>query len=156
MLMTNHRLDSSGHGGQVVQSSTQTLQLHPLLLTSRTLNIYIALHFYRGIVKLAQTIQKIRKVLRKSTQPRGIQIRFSYIFGVVHVYNGEVGGSNQLLIRYANCEAQGKGRANGRPRKVTTQRSFIDGGWWMVDILSLMLYIKFGCHHHQKSLNLQD
>ena len=22
--------------------------------------------------------------------------------------------------------------------------SFIDGGWWMVDILSLMLYIKFG------------
>ena len=41
------------------------------------------------------------------------------------------------------CEAQGKGRAKGRPRKVT-QRSFIDGGWWMVDILSLMLYIKFG------------
>jgi len=33
------------------------------------------------------------------------------------------------------------------PRKVT-QRSFIDGGWWMVDILSLMLYTKFGCHHH--------
>ena len=30
-----------------------------------------------------------------------------------------------------NCEAQGKGRARGRPRKVT-QRSFIDGGW-MVD-----------------------
>ena len=30
------------------------------------------------------------------------------------------------------CEAQGKGRAKGRPRKVT-QRSFIDGGWWMVD-----------------------
>ena len=24
----------------------------------------------------------------------------------------------------------------------------MDGGWWMVDILSLMLYIKFGCHHH--------
>ena len=46
-----------------------------------------------------------------------------------------------------NCEAQGKGRAKGRPRKVT-QRSFMDGGWWMVDILSLMLYIKFGCHHH--------
>ena len=42
-----------------------------------------------------------------------------------------------------SCEAQGKGRAKGRPRKVT-QRSFIDGGWWMVDILSLMLYIKFG------------
>ena len=41
------------------------------------------------------------------------------------------------------CEAQGKGRAKGQPRKVT-QRSFIDGGWWMVDILSLMLYIKFG------------
>ena len=41
------------------------------------------------------------------------------------------------------CEAQGKGRAKGRPKKVT-QRSFIDGGWWIVDILSLMLYTKFG------------
>ena len=30
------------------------------------------------------------------------------------------------------CEAQGKGRAKGGPRKVT-QRSFMDGGWWMVD-----------------------
>ena len=32
--------------------------------------------------------------------------------------------------------------------------------WWMVDILSLMLYTKFGCHHHHhrhwKSLNLQN
>jgi len=44
---------------------------------------------------------------------------------------------------FRNCEAQGKGRAKGRPRKVT-QRSFIDCRWWMVDILSLMLYIKFG------------
>ena len=41
------------------------------------------------------------------------------------------------------CEAQGKGRAKGRHRKVT-QRSFIDYRWWMVDILSLMLYTKFG------------
>ena len=23
----------------------------------------------------------------------------------------------------------------------------MDGGWWTVDILSLMLYTKFGCHH---------
>ena len=44
-----------------------------------------------------------------------------------------------------SCEAQGKGSTKGRPSKVT-QRSFIDGGWWVVDILSLMLYIKFGCH----------
>ena len=43
------------------------------------------------------------------------------------------------------CEAQGKGRARGGPRKVT-QRSFMDGGWWMVVYLSLMLYTKFGCH----------
>ena len=43
------------------------------------------------------------------------------------------------------CEAQGKGRARGGPRKVN-QRSLIDGGWWMVDILSLMLYTKVGCH----------
>ena len=45
------------------------------------------------------------------------------------------------------CEAQGKGRARGGPRKVT-QRSFIDGGWWMVDILSLELTLKLvaTCH----------
>ena len=42
------------------------------------------------------------------------------------------------------CEAQGKGRAKGWLRKVT-KRSFIDYRWWMVDILSLMLYTKFGC-----------
>ena len=36
------------------------------------------------------------------------------------------------LASPVNCEAQGKGRAGGRPRKVT-QRSFIDGGWLMVD-----------------------
>ena len=41
------------------------------------------------------------------------------------------------------CEAQGKGRVKGQLRKVT-QRSFIDYRWWMVDILSLMLYTKFG------------
>ena len=46
------------------------------------------------------------------------------------------------------CEAQGKGRARGRPKNVT-QRSFIYYRWWMVDgglvdILSLMLYTKFG------------
>ena len=53
--------------------------------------------------------------------------------------------STLILINKYFCEAQGKGRARGGPRKVT-QRSFIDGGWWMVDILSLMLYTKFGCH----------
>ena len=53
----------------------------------------------------------------------------------------------KLLAVHTFCEAQGKGRARGRPRKVT-QRSFIDGGWWMVVYLSLMLYTKFGCHHH--------
>ena len=36
-----------------------------------------------------------------------------------------------LLGHQNNCEAQGKGRSKGRPRKVT-QRSFIDGGWWVV------------------------
>ena len=44
-----------------------------------------------------------------------------------------------------------EGQIKGRHRKVT-QRSYIDGGWWMVDILSLMVYTKFGCHlpttHH--------
>ena len=37
-----------------------------------------------------------------------------------------------ILLICINCEAQGKGRARGGPRKVT-QRSFMDGGWWMVD-----------------------
>ena len=37
----------------------------------------------------------------------------------------------------------------------------LKGHLWMVDILSLMLYIKFGCHHHhlpstRTSLNLHD
>ena len=55
--------------------------------------------------------------------------------------------TNVNITTRENCEAQGKGRAKGGPRKVT-QRSFMDGGWWMVDILSLMLYIKVGHHHH--------
>ena len=45
-----------------------------------------------------------------------------------------------LTVKYGRfCEAQGKGRARGGPRKVT-ERSFMDGGWWMVVYLSLMLY----------------
>ena len=38
------------------------------------------------------------------------------------------GREEEKLCKY--CEAQGKGRAKGRPRNVT-QRSFIDGGWWI-------------------------
>ena len=46
-----------------------------------------------------------------------------------------VSGSAWLLVgppEATFCEAQGKGRAKGRPRKVT-KRSFIDmdGGWWL-------------------------
>ena len=62
--------------------------------------------------------------------------------------NGDTPESKISDMRY--CEAQGKGRARGGPRKVT-EWSFIDGGWWMVDILSLELYTKVGCHpptHH--------
>ena len=55
---------------------------------------------------------------------------------------------NMIYIRWSlgnsfSCEAQGKGRAKGRPRNVT-KRSFMDGGWWLVVYLSLMLYTKFG------------
>ena len=39
------------------------------------------------------------------------------------VYLDTIGKNN-------DCEAQGKGRAKGQPRKVN-QRSFIDGGWWI-------------------------
>ena len=65
----------------------------------------------------------------------------------------------ELCGLVSGCEAQGKGRAKGRPRKVI-KRSFMDGGWWLVVYLSLMLYTKFGCHlppsFHRKSLKLQD
>ena len=37
---------------------------------------------------------------------------------------------SNMDIQWKCCEAQGKGRAKGRLRKVT-QRSFIDGGWWI-------------------------
>ena len=37
------------------------------------------------------------------------------------------------------CEDQGKGKARARPRNVT-QRSFMDGGWWMVDIRVLLIW----------------
>ena len=42
--------------------------------------------------------------------------------------NSELG--RMFLLFWAFCEAQGKERAKGRPRKVT-KRSFIDGGWWI-------------------------
>ena len=58
-----------------------------------------------------------------------------------------------ILRKSYFCEAQGKGRARGGPRKVT-QRSFMDGGWWMVDILSLELYTKVGCHPPTQTFNL--
>ena len=45
----------------------------------------------------------------------------------------EVNLTDVTLVSDDNfCEAQGKGRAKGGPRKVT-QRTFMDGGWWMVD-----------------------
>ena len=53
--------------------------------------------------------------------------------------------TKRLAMTIVNCEAQGKGRAKVGPRKVT-QKSFMDGGWWMVVYLSLMFYTKFGCH----------
>ena len=56
------------------------------------------------------------------------------------------------LESFEYCEAQGKGRARGGPRNVT-QRSFIDYRWWIVDILSLMLYTKVGCHPPTRKFN---
>ena len=47
---------------------------------------------------------------------------------------------NKIIVKLRERE---EGRAKGRLRKVT-QRSFLDYRWWMVDILSLMLYTKFG------------
>ena len=37
---------------------------------------------------------------------------------------------SKYFLHMGNCEAQGKGRARGGPRKVT-QRLFLDGGWWI-------------------------
>ena len=61
-----------------------------------------------------------------------------YPLSILHVYCTDTDTSliwhleQNIFILLYYCEAQGKGRAKGRPRKVT-QRSFIDGGWWMVD-----------------------
>ena len=51
-----------------------------------------------------------------------------FVDGKLHI-TGTV-GVDASVAYLIDCEAQGKGRAKGRPRKVT-QRSFIDGGWWM-------------------------
>ena len=48
---------------------------------------------------------------------------FSYFGNVKWIGNG----NKSIFIFKLNCEAQGKGRAKGRPRMVF-QRSFIDGG----------------------------
>ena len=47
------------------------------------------------------------------------------LFQHTTAYLPQIGPRNTILPTY--CEAQGKGRAKGRPRKVT-QRSFIDRG----------------------------
>ena len=60
---------------------------------------------------------------------------------MTYSYKNNVRNVEKIVNKY--CDAQGKGRGKGCLREVT-QRSFIDGRWWMVDILSLMLYIKFG------------
>ena len=72
---------------------------------------------------------------------------------IKHLHFKYISCLGQAAAPDQNCEAQGKGRAWGRLRKVT-ERSFIDGGWWMVDILSLMLYTKFGCHHLPSTASL--
>ena len=63
-------------------------------------------------------------------------------------------------VKFRNyCEAQGKGRAKGWPRKVT-QRSFIDmdGGWWLSFpwCFTLNLVATHPPTFHRKSLNLHD
>ena len=50
-------------------------------------------------------------------------------------------------VEFANCEAQEKGRAKGQPRKVT-QRSFIDGGWWISFPWCFTLNLVATCNHH--------
>ena len=69
--------------------------------------------FTSGVRTLLQWVDDTKNALNTNENVRDVQVKLN-----------------------VNCETQGKGRAKGRPRKVT-QRSFIDGGWWMVDILSL-------------------
>ena len=66
----------------------------------------------------------------------------------------EVGGWRQAVnssycANDSFCEAQGKGRAKGRLRKVI-QRSFIDGGWWISFpwCFTLNLVASPSHHHH--------
>ena len=66
-------------------------------------------------------------------------------------------GFNLLRNRYTSILwSSGKGKGKGSTYRKVTQRSFIDGGWWMVDILSLMLYIKFGRPHKTRGKRVPE
>ena len=49
------------------------------------------------------------------------------VFILHHLLLNFYEASTQMSVQCVCCEAQGKGRAKGGPRKVT-QRSFMDGG----------------------------
>ena len=83
-----------------------------------------------------------------------------HIHSVAHcvgISHNEMLCSELILLISASsinfCEAQGKGRAKGRPRKVT-QRSFKDGGWWIS--FPWCFTLNLVATTTQKSLNLQD
>ena len=114
-----------------------------------------------------ETAEKLPAILYRKIFYYIITENILYLLGLCYLSDtpldskpSSIQGKGYLLKCRYYCEAQGKGRAKGRPRKVT-QRSFLDGGWWMVDTLSLMLYIKFGCYHqppsfHRTSHYIQD
>ena len=60
--------------------------------------------------------------------------------------------THTYLLHFYYCEAQGKGRARGGPRKVTG-RSFMDGGWWISFPWCFTLKLVATTTHHQVSMS---
>ena len=87
----------------------------------------VHLEFY-PIIIFYEIVREIEPLL-------GIVQMFTHVGNLIKLY-GAACLLYQFLVSYylllIHCEAQGKGRAKGRPRKVT-KRSFIDmdGGWWL-------------------------
>ena len=49
-------------------------------------------------------------------------------------------------VKWSSGKGKGKGSTLEGHSKVIYRWWMVDGGWWMVEYLSLMLYIKVGCH----------
>merc|ERR1711952_581685 len=105
-----------------------------LLFQQKLAQQRVVVRWWRGLGRIVVSYVLIHgfTLLDAATRGRAFMVLFIMRCSNAIAYKAEV-----RIICYNRdfCEAQGKGRAKGRPRKVT-QRSFIDGGWWMVGWLA--------------------